>query len=867
MQLSAGTQLGPYEILSPIGAGGMGEVYRARDLRLNREVAIKVLTPGFAADEERLRRFRLEAQSAGGLNHPNIVVVHDIGAHEKAPYLVTELLEGESLRERLNRGPLPVSKTIEYTRQIAAGLAAAHAKGITHRDIKPENLFLMKDGRVKILDFGLAKVASITRGSEDSATMQALTEPGLVVGTASYMSPEQVRGLPVDPRSDIFSLGCVLYEMVSGRRAFRGASTVETMSAILTEEPPDITTAAGPPPGLERTIRHCLEKDPEDRFQSARDLAFDLDTITHLSGRASALTVGVTKRTRAATSAPPPQLPVWKNWFLWTTVALALFSAALAYLVFRPKPQPEYHRLTFRRGSIHAARFAPDGHTIVYSARWENDPYGIFTITDNGPESRPLGLAGTGLFGVSSKGELAVGLHLRAGNSFVEEGTLARIPLGGGAPREVMDNVRFADWSPDGSELAVLRPTVKGDQIEYPIGKIIYQGPSGGYISEMRVSPDGARIAFLEHPTVSSGGYVAVVDRAGAMKKLTPDYDGNAMGLAWSPKGDEVWFTAARTGARNDLYAVSLSGRLRLVASDVVSLILQDIGKDGRVLLTEMKDYRSRIMFRGPGDDHDRDLSWLDYSMPRSLSRDGKQLAFDESGDGAGDQPPVYVRPTDGSPAIKLGFGRLPALAPDGRSVLALDPGNSGITIFPVGVGQPRHLGVKGYVLSSVQATPGGKDLVVFASEKGHGSRGYLLSVDGGVPRPFTAEGVTRVGGGLSPDGKWVGGFEAASGRTVLYPLDGGAPEPEPGILPGDRIASWNTDGSALYVYHTGEFPLRLVKVERKTGRREELREISPADQAGSDGASGIILTPDAKSYAYSLTQQLADLVVVSGYR
>ena len=295
MALSPGSRLGPYEILAPIGAGGMGEVYRARDERLKRDVAIKVLPPSFAADADRLRRFEQEAQAAGGLNHPNIIAVHDIGSHQGAPYLVTELLEGETLRAGLVAGPLPLRKAIDYGLQIARGLAAAHEKGIVHRDLKPENLFLTTDGRVKILDFGLARVTQPEgpgASETNSPTATPGTEPGMVLGTLGYMSPEQVRGRPADARSDIFSFGAILYEMLSGHRAFRGDSAADTMSAILKEDPPELTPAnPSIPPGLERIVRHCLEKNPIERFRSAHDLAFGLEALTGSSSAGGAAAV------------------------------------------------------------------------------------------------------------------------------------------------------------------------------------------------------------------------------------------------------------------------------------------------------------------------------------------------------------------------------------------------------------------------------------------------------------------------------------------------------------------------------------------------------------------------------------------------
>src|ERR1700680_2564488 len=291
MALASGTKLGPYEIVAPAGGGGMGEVYRARDARLNRDVAIKVLPAGFARDPERLRRFQQEAQAAAGANHPNILAVHDFGEHDGSPYMITEFLEGETLRQRLRPGTLPVRKATDYAEQVARGLAAAHDKGIVHRDLKPENIFVTRDGRVKILDFGLAKLTR-PEGTvpSDGVTMASQTEPGMVMGTAGYMSPEQVKGQNADHRSDLFSFGAILYEMLSGKRAFHGDTSVETISAILKQDPPELTEINRTvPPPLERIVRHCLEKNPEERFQSARDVAFNLANLSEISSGSTAL--------------------------------------------------------------------------------------------------------------------------------------------------------------------------------------------------------------------------------------------------------------------------------------------------------------------------------------------------------------------------------------------------------------------------------------------------------------------------------------------------------------------------------------------------------------------------------------------------
>src|SRR5712691_6692443 len=370
--ISADTTIAQYSVISKIGEGGMGEVYRARDATLGRDVAIKVLPAAFSSDAERLRRFEQEAQAAGALNHPNILVIFHIGTHQGAPYIVSELLEGETLRERMAGAALPQRKALDYALQIARGLAAAHEKGIVHRDIKPDNIFVTDDGRVKLLDFGLAKLtgASETQSQTEIPTRRVVTDPGTVMGTMGYMSPEQLKGQPADHRSDIFSFGAILYEMLSGKRAFRGDSMAETMSAILREDPPDLSeTNKTVAPALERIVRHCLEKNPAERFRSASDLGFALES---LSGSQS----GTALSGAAAIDAGEPARRPRAGLVMAAAVAGALVLGASAGYLGRGRSAPasagvaeiSYKPVTFENGFVFTARFAPDGRTILYSA-------------------------------------------------------------------------------------------------------------------------------------------------------------------------------------------------------------------------------------------------------------------------------------------------------------------------------------------------------------------------------------------------------------------------------------------------------------------------------------------------------------------
>jgi hypothetical protein len=450
MPLAPGNRLGPYEIVAPIGAGGMGEVYRAKDPRLGREVAVKVLPAEFAHDPARLRRFEQEARATGLLNHPNILAVFDIGSHDGSPYVVSELLEGETLRKRLAGGALPPRKAVDCAAQVARGLAAAHAKGIVHRDLKPENLFVTHDGRVKILDFGLAKLTQSDRPGSGFTSLQTTpadpTTPGTVLGTVGYMSPEQVRGQPTDHRSDIFALGAILHEMLAGRRAFHSDSAVETLNAILKEDAPSLPAAnRAISPALDRIVQHCLEKQPDERFQSARDVAFDLEAI------AGASSPGAGFAARAGTGRGPRR----HRWLALAggAGAMLVVGAGIGRLVDPPgaPAPPTYKKLTYRGGWISSARFAPDGQTILYSAAWDGQPLEIFQLRPGNPVSLPLGLEDCALLSVSRTGQMAILRHPRVGvNWYQRSGTLAVSPIGGGAPRDLLENVTYADWAPEG---------------------------------------------------------------------------------------------------------------------------------------------------------------------------------------------------------------------------------------------------------------------------------------------------------------------------------------------------------------------------------------------------------------------------------
>ena len=832
MTLAAGTRLGPYKVLAPLGAGGMGEVYRARDTRLDREVAIKVLPAEVSTDPERLRRFAKEARAASSLSHPNIVTIHDVGSEGGFSYIAMERVEGSNLRDLLIGGPMPLKRLFQIAPQIAEGLAKAHEAGIVHRDLKPENLMVTRDGHVKILDFGLAKLTS--RGS-DSGEGSAVptktgTRPGMVLGTVGYMSPEQASGDEVGFRSDQFSFGSILYEMATGKRAFQGKTDVDTLSAILNQEPePMAGVNPQAPAPLRWIVERCHAKEPNDRYGTTRDLARDLGAIRdHLSEAAGISGPSVARgRRRRRTSLSAVS----------AVVAVALLVAgALVGRRWTATVVPSFKRLTFQRGNVAMARFTGDGQTIVYGASWNGQPWRVFSVRRDGPETTPLLLPDAFLQAISRSGELAITLVTNTRPwAMATGGTLARAPLSGGAPREVLDDVQLADWAPDGSSLLAVRGVGGKTRLEYPIGRVIYETP--GEIRAPRVSPRGDQAAFLDNPVPGDdGGSVAVVDREGRKKTLASGFT-SMSGLAWSGDGREVWFSASRQGIADSLYAVSLSGRERLLWRSPSPIMLLDMAADGGVLVRQHST-GMQITGLAPGESRERDLSWLDYSFACDLSSDGRSFTFDETGAGVAGNYRLYLGRTDGSLPIRLFEGGCGTLSPDGLWVLShasAPPGQP--VLVPTKSGQPKPLSFQGLTAVGVAFFPDGKRLLVGGTEPGHGLRFYVGDLSGSRPRPITPEGIRpgRATKPISPDGQWVFA-NGPDGGLYLYPVESGQSKLLPGALPGDRPFQWTSDSRAVYVMERKGVAFSISRVDVATGRRdlwkESCRRIRPASGA-----------------------------------
>jgi eukaryotic-like serine/threonine-protein kinase len=863
MALSAGQKLGPYEILAPLGAGGMGEVYRARDSRLRREVAVKVLSAELSGDADRRNRFEQEARAASALNHHNIVTIHDIGSSDSTIYIAMELVEGKTLREVLQGGALQTRRLLDLAYQIADGLAKAHSAGIVHRDLKPENVMVSKDGVVKILDFGLAKL--FKQQAEEVSNVPTATRAGTVLGTVGYMSPEQASGRPLDFRSDQFSLGSILYEMATGKRAFHRDTSAETLTAIIREEAEPVERLnAGVPAPFRWIVERCLQKDPEERYASTSDLARDIRSIREHLSEAS-----VPGEATGPVAAP---LPVRGRSILRIVLSAAALLAALAAGMllqkqFATSSPPSYQQITFGSGTIRAARFAPDGQTIVYSASWDGNPLKLFLKHPSSPDSLPLELPSANLLGISPTGEMAIALDCRSNHPGVCAGTLARAALTGGSPRDVAEGVQEADWAADGKTLLLVRDAGGKSRIEFPMGKVLYE--TSGHVSYARLSPGGDRIAFLDHPfPLDDAGTVAVIDLAGKKTTLTSKWASEG-GLVWAPSGEEVWFTATEAGANRSLYAVTLSGQLRVVARVPGGLKLHDIARSGKVLLTR-ESPRVGILGILQGDSRERDMSFLDYSFAADLSPDARLLLFDEEGEAGGANYTVYIRKADRSPVVRLGEGNALALSPDGKWALSILPvPNSPFRLLPTGTGEHPELALSG--ISPEQAAawfPDSRRILFAGSEPGHGLRLYVQSIDGGKPRAITPEGITAAlpGFAVSPDGRLVAAI-GPDHKAALFPVEGGAPRPIPGVGEKEFPLRFSADGRSIYLWKRGDVPARVTRLDLETGRREVWKDLLPADPAGVERISNVLVTPDAKGYAYCYARLLSDLFVVEGLK
>jgi eukaryotic-like serine/threonine-protein kinase len=856
MTLNPGTKLGPYEIVAPIGAGGMGEVYRAHDTRLGRDVAIKVLPVSMAKDQERLRRFEQEARTVAALNHPNVLGLHDIGSYEGAPFLVNELLEGENLRQRIESGPIPTRRTVEYALAIAHGLAAAHEKGIVHRDLKPENVFLTRDGRVKILDFGLAKLVRDEHTLDTAVTLTSpATMPGVVMGTVGYMSPEQVRGEPSDARSDIFSFGAVLYEMLTGKRAFKKDTSVETMTSVLKQDPPELSESGWQGPlALQKILSRCLEKNPDRRFQSASDLAFAIEA---LSGTGVSPTV-------AADAIKQKGYP-WK-WVAMVAGALACVAigAGVAWILRPgPPPMPTFKRVSFDRGTAIRGRFASDGKTVLCSAVLHSGVPDTYVIREDYPVSVPAGLHGAVVLAVSKQDQMAVLVRPQYWGQYLWGGTLALVPVGGSEPRELLENAYDASWSPNGSDLAVIDRKDDKWQVEYPIGKVLFSGD--GWLSDLRVSPDANHVAVFQHPPASKDdrGVVLLLDRDGKQKVISQEWEA-LEGMAWHPSGKEVWYSAAESGDQYCIRASTPEGRDRPVYCGTSGTRLHDIATSGRALVST-QEQNSTVAVIEHGSKEQRDFNTLSFTSGQKLTPDGTAVISTDLSERGGKDYAVYVQKMDGSAPVKIGEGGYGSdISDDGKSVLVVLPGASRIQVIPVGAGTPQALSFEGFQIGSANWFPDNQHILLFANPVTQPLGLYMTDRNGTPPKML----VRQFSGwaDIMPNGQDL--LMLVDRTFVRRSLKDGSETKLRTLQPGEVPVDWAAEPNHLFTQISSPTEVHIDKIDLTSDRRETWQVFEPRDQEGAQLiVEQVSITPDGRWMVITYLHQFGEFYSSSTLR
>jgi eukaryotic-like serine/threonine-protein kinase len=839
--LTTGTRLGPYEIAGELGAGAMGRVYRAHDTRLGRDVAIKVLVNAIQRPAA-MGRFEAEARAAGSLSHPNVMAIHDVGIHDGEPYIVSELLEGKNLREFQRGQPLPLRTVIDLARQLAKGVAAAHERGLIHRDLKPENLFVTETGQLKVLDFGLAKLTS-----EENPRQQTLSEDGgdgwlnahkfdtisgAIIGTIGYMAPEQVRGLPADRRSDVFSIGAVIHELVTGHRLFQRPTQAEVGWAIVHDEAPELEPPA--PPELRRIVERCLRKKARNRFQSASDLAFALE---------APLTATVSKPVQRISV--PPAILRRAGW----VVTIALAGTALA-LLFAPKSHPQppaYKRLTFGSGRVTHARFTADGTGFVFSAAWQGQPE--ITYLSRLDSTAPFPFRDFGestVYATSRNDEVLLGTSPR-NTSMGMVFTLAQ-GSAGTVPRILLDKVTDADWGPDGRSIAAAHVVADGTDLEYPIGHLLWH--SGQTLDAPRVSPAGDRIAVMQWtPGLHS---IWAVDLKGKRTVLVEDVKGD--GFAWSPSGKELWFMQGQ-----ELRAVDLSGGQRVIMSFPGTVYLLDISPAGRILIAQ-GDARKE-MARIPLSDAGRptDYSRFDETSLVDLSSDGSAILFQDKGG-------LFLRSTNKPAPSWLGnYKAWRGFDPNAAAVLAVD--DTGLVAIWTEKGGARFVPLGGLTPLNAQFLPDGKRIAVVAidqakADEGKATRLYLATLEGNPVRLSDAV-VSPQSWIISPKGDFVVAA-LASGNLELIPIGPGRSRPLAAAI-SDAVPVGFLDDSTLILVSQSTLAPALYKLDLRSGSCSFWRNIQARDPSGIMRYYHFIVSRDGKQLAFDYYRHRADLYLVDG--
>ncbi len=823
----AGRRLGPYLLEAQIGAGAMGDVYRGKDERLGRAVAVKVLTR--APADRRV----LEARAAAAVVHPNVVTVHDIGSEDGRTYVVSELVDGESLRSMLASGKLAPDRALRLAIDMARGLAAAHAAGVVHRDLKPENLLVARDGTLKIVDFGLARIAAEPGGLDD-------TEPGAVLGTSGDLAPEQARGEPVDARADLFAAGVVFYELFTGERAFGGSSHAARLAALLRDTPTG-SERLGP---VGPVVARCLAKDPDVRFHSAHDLAWVLEQIA-----------------AGAPTAPVARPPTRRT--LLVAGAAAAVTGAAAYLSGRrgrraaATAQPALRQLTFRQGRVVTARFARDGASVYFGAAWDDEPIAVSQLRFDGGVARALELPSADLLAVSAS-QLALSLGRRHVDGQCATGRLALAPIDGGAERVLREEVQDADLVADGGEMAVVTRAARGFELEWPLGTVRLRGAE--WITHPRIAPDRSRVGCLIHKGPNDDqGRVAVIERAGGAPRTLSDGWSSVSGLAWRAGSHQLIASGGREGLGTEFHAIQLDGRAQVLHQTEGRMRLHDALDSGRSLVSR-DHWRLRTMVGGGGEP-DRDRSLTPLSMAMDLSPDGATLLVGEFGDQDAVNG-VYLVPVAGGTRLRLGPGLPLCRSPDQQRVLATTfsrvGGGAEVIVYDTAQGSARPFAVA--PVAGLHWAQWIDDQMIVGSghERGRPGRLWRLSVRGGPADPLTAEGMNGQGSVDAASQRVA--FVDPEHRLQVVPLAGGPPRAVPGGFRDQVVCGWHASGDILV--RTTTAPVDIRRIDPASGRATEFRRLTPPP-LGLRGVDTVVLAAGGDRYAYSYGHELSELYLL----
>ncbi len=847
--IAPGTRLGPFEVLARLGAGGMGEVWRARDTKLDREVALKFLPASFGDDAERLARFEREAKVLASLNHPNIAAIY--GLHEQGghPFLAMELVPGIDLSEKLKHGRVPLREAVDIALQICDALEVAHERGVVHRDLKPANIRLTPEGKVKVLDFGLAKAFASSDPTQSPTITSLGTASGVILGTAAYMSPEAARGRTVDKRTDVWAFGCILFEMLSGKLAFLGETVSDTMAAVLTRDPDWSALSSDTPVRVRELLGRCLQKDPKDRLRDIGDGGLELR---------EALRPGPVVRSAG------PRGWVWGLVALLPVAAALLAGLSLGRRSVDVRP-PVFRPLITNNGPVYSARLTPDGETVIYGGAFEGRPLALFSMRADGLEGRPIDVPSADIAGISRNSQMALILGRRHTGGWPRIGTLAQVALTGGTPRELLEDVYDADISPDGSQFAVVVADGDDQVLQYPIGKEVYRR-SNGWISQPRIAPDGRRIVFVDHRLWNDDlGQVRMIDADGKVLDLGPEAQ-YSQGACWSPDGKTVWYTHAEDFAGGVLLAVEPGGPTRVVARVPAPVRVQDVTADGRVLLLN-DDTWVTLSGELAGDTSERVYTFWVGDGVVGIGQDGVSYAGTDNVVQNGEYS-VFFRRGSSAP-IRLGPGNAAGLTPDGKFVLATSIASEkrGLTMMPVGAGQPRELDLHGVVFqghsaSSVHFSADGRRFAFLGAKPGEKRAAWVFDLEDGVPRKVSPEGANAAV--ISPDGARVVVTDSTRGMYVVA-ASGSAdpvPVPVPGAPKEEVPLVWMRDGSAVLSWDR-TLPPRIFKTDLASGRRELFRELTPADPAGTI-YEWLVLSPDGRHYLQRSRRMRTAVVLVT---